>query len=82
MTDPVIVEIATKFGKTPAQVCLNWAIQRKTIPLVKTTSLDRLTENFNCFDFELSAQDLEKISSLDAGVRLFKKLGFAPGYFN
>jgi len=51
LTDPVITEIAQKHGRTPAQVCINWAIQRKTIPLIKTVNLDRLTENFNSFDF-------------------------------
>ena len=81
LTDPVLVAIAEKQKRSVAQVCLNWAIARKTIPLIKTTNMDRLTENFNCFDFELSSEDLEKISSLNANMRLFD-FKFAPAYWN
>lgn len=82
LTDPVVVQIAKHHSKTAAQVCLNWALQRKTIPLVKTTNMGRLTENFNCFDFELSADEVKQIDSLDANIRLFhgKRLPNFPCY--
>ena len=79
MTDPVITEIAQKHGRTPAQVCINWALQRNTIPLTKTVNLDRLTENFQSFDFEMSPEEVQKINDLDAGIRIFQ---FNAGYFS
>lgn len=45
LTDPIITEIATTMGKSPAQVILAWHLQREAIPLVKTTKPERLGEN-------------------------------------
>ena len=82
LTEPVITEIAQRHGKTNAQVCLQWAIQRGTIPLSKTETLSRLPENMNCFNFEMSKEEVEKIDALDAGVRIFKfSGGFHSGYW-
>jgi len=65
LSEPVIAEIAAKNGKSSAQVCINWAVQRKTIALVKTTKAERLGENHNAFRFTLDEEDLKKIEALD-----------------
>jgi 2,5-diketo-D-gluconate reductase A len=66
--DPVIAEIAAQTGRTPAQVVLRWHIQRGTIVFPKSTTPSRIAENFELFDFELDAEDVERISSLDRGA--------------
>lgn len=63
--EPVLVEIAAKYGKTVAQVILRWHLQRGIIIIPKSTHYERMVENFNVFDFELSAEDMEKIAVLD-----------------
>ena len=64
-TDPVLSEIGAKYNKTVAQVILRWHLQRGIIIIPKSVHYDRMVENFNVFDFELSSEDMEKISSLD-----------------
>lgn len=63
--DPTIKEIAAKYGKTPAQVMLRWHIQRDIVVIPKSTHIERMEENFNVFDFTLSAEDMEAIAALD-----------------
>jgi 2,5-diketo-D-gluconate reductase A len=65
--DPVIEHIARDLGKTPAQVVLRWHIQRGDIVFPKTVSRDRMTSNFEIFDFELNSSDVDAISALDKG---------------
>jgi 2,5-diketo-D-gluconate reductase A len=67
LDDPVITEIAEQAGRTPAQVVLRWHIQRGTIVFPKSTTPSRMAENFELFDFELEAEDVERISALDRG---------------
>ena len=62
--DPVIAEIAKKYGKTPAQVMLRWHIQRGVVVIPKSTHIERMEENFNVFDFTLSEDDMQKIAEL------------------
>lgn len=65
LTNPVLAEIGKKHGKTPAQICLRWNIQRGFAALVKTVHKERMSENLNIFDFALDGADMEKISKLD-----------------
>lgn len=67
----VLKEIGDKYGKTTAQVMLRWNIQRGVVVIPKSTHRERMMENINVFDFTLSAEDMEKINSLDTGNSLF-----------
>jgi len=64
-TDPMLAEIGAKYGKTVAQVILRWHLQRGIVIIPKSVHYERMVENFNVFDFELSADDMEKIATLD-----------------
>ncbi len=66
-SDPVIGEIATRLGRSPAQVTLRWHLQRGDIVFPKTTSPERMRENLALFDFELADADLAAIAALDEG---------------
>jgi 2,5-diketo-D-gluconate reductase A len=65
--DPEIGQVAEKLGRTPAQVTLRWHIQRGYIVFPKSVSAERIRENFEIFDFELDADDMARIDSLDRG---------------
>ena len=67
LDDPVITEIADKLGRTPAQVVLRWHIQRGSIVFPKSTTPSRIEENFELFDFELDADEVDAIAALDKG---------------
>jgi len=68
--NPVITEISEATGKTPTQVIIRWHLQLGNLVIPKTTHRSRLEENFNVFDFELSAEQMTKLASLDEGLRL------------
>lgn len=57
--------IAEKYGKTPAQICLRWLIEKGVVPLPKSVTPSRIVENTEIFDFDISADDLAFISSID-----------------
>ncbi|KAG5472107.1 hypothetical protein CUR178_02779 [Leishmania enriettii] len=69
LTDQTLVDIATKYKKTVAQVILRWNIQQGLITIPKSIHKDRIEENMNIFDFELSAEDMEKIDGLNKDSR-------------
>jgi len=69
LDDPEIRSIADAHGKTPAQVMLRWHIQQGRSAIPKSVKPHRIAENFDIFDFELSADDLARIDALDQGVR-------------
>lgn len=64
-TNPVLAEIGQKYNKSVGQVVLRWLMQRGIVALAKSVRPERMTENINIFDFELTAADLEKIEGLD-----------------
>lgn len=66
-TDPVLTEIGDKYGKSADQVALRWNIQRGVVVIPKSVHKDRMEQNFDVFDFELSAEDMEKIKTMDIG---------------
>ena len=63
--EPLLKEIGAKYGKTAAQVILRWHLQRGIIVIPKTTHYERMVENFDVFDFNLSDEDMAEIASLD-----------------
>ena len=69
--NPAIVEIAEKYGKTPAQIMLRWQIQRGIVVIPKSTHIERMEENFNVFDFTLAEEDMNKIAALDKAESSF-----------
>ncbi|MBQ8131593.1 MAG: aldo/keto reductase [Bacilli bacterium] len=70
-TNETLVSIGNKYGKSAAQVILRWLIQRGVIIACKSTHLERIQQNFEVFDFELSEEDMETIKGLDTGDSLF-----------
>jgi diketogulonate reductase-like aldo/keto reductase len=61
----VLKAIGTKYGKSITQVTLRWLVQRGVTVIFKSVNRERLTENYNIFDFELTSEDIEKITALD-----------------
>ena len=70
-TNETLVGIGRKYDKTSAQVILRWLIQRQIVVLCKSTHKERIAENFDVFDFELSDEDMDGIKSLDTSSSLF-----------
>lgn len=64
-------ELGQKYGKSVAQVALRFLTQENVIVIPKSVHKERMEENFNIFDFSLSAEDMEKIRALDTGKSLF-----------
>src|SRR5438309_5472513 len=67
----VLRSVAEKFGKSVAQVILRWLTQRGVVAIPKSVRKERIAENFNIFDFELSAEDMAAIATLDTGRSAF-----------
>jgi len=57
-------EIAVRYGKTTAQICLRWCIQHGAIPLPKSSNPERIRQNYDVFGFELSGKDMEIIDAM------------------
>jgi len=64
-SEPILLELADKYRKTPAQIILRWNIQRGIIIITKTVHKEHMEENLNIWDFEISSEDVEKIFALD-----------------
>jgi 2,5-diketo-D-gluconate reductase A len=70
LDDQVIVQIAETHAKTPAQTIIRWHLQIGNVVIPKSVTPERIAENFNVFDFQLSAGELEAIGERDAGRRI------------
>lgn len=70
-SNSILMEIGKKYNKSVAQIILRWLMQRNVVALAKSTHIERMKENFEIFDFNLSKEDMEKISKLDSGKSLF-----------
>ena len=66
-----LVSIGKKYNKSSAQVMLRWLIQRGVIVACKSTHIERMQENINVFDFELTEEDMNSIKTLDTSNSLF-----------
>lgn len=66
-----VMAIGKRYGKTPAQVMLRWHIQRGIVVIPKSTHRERMEENFNVFDFNLSGEDMDALAALDTASSSF-----------
>lgn len=66
-THPVLTEVGEKYGKSAAQVALRWNVQRGVVVIPKSVHKDRIEQNMDIWDFELSADDMAEIAKLDLG---------------
>lgn len=69
LEEQTLANLATKHGKSVAQIVLRWHIQRGVAVIPKSNSKDRITENMNVFDFELSAEEVEVINAMNTNFR-------------
>jgi 2,5-diketo-D-gluconate reductase A len=69
LEEDMLAELAQSHGKSVAQIVLRWHIQRGVAVIPKSNSVERITENMNVFDFELSEQEMVSISSLNSNFR-------------
>ena len=69
LEDPEIVAIARAHGKTPAQVVLRWHLQHGNVVIPKSVTPERIVENFDVMDLQLSEDEMARIDALDAGER-------------
>lgn len=69
LQDPVLVGIGERYQKTAAQVILRWDIQKQVITIPKSVNHDRILQNADVFDFELSSEELAKIDALNKNAR-------------
>lgn len=67
---PVVREVAELVGVTTGQVLIRWAIEHETVPIPKSANSERIEENYDVFNFELSSQDMEKLDSISSGERV------------
>src|ERR1700761_2183008 len=77
-TDPTLTRIGRDHRKSPAQICLRWLVQQNVAAIPRTSRLERLSENIGIFDFELSPEEMQKISALANARGRLTDFGFAP----
>lgn len=70
-SNPVLQEIGDQYHKSIAQVILRWLVQRNIVPLAKSVKKERMEQNIDIFDFELSGEDMKKIEALDEKTSSF-----------
>ncbi len=69
--NPVLTEIGKQYGKSVGQVVLRWVVQRGVVALAKSVHKERMMENIDVLDFELSASDMDKITAMDTATSAF-----------
>jgi len=69
LQDEVIVELANKYNKTPAQIVIRWHLEENSIVIPKSITPSRIEENINVFDFQLTKEEVERISALNKNER-------------
>lgn len=69
LTHPVVVDLAAKYGKTPAQIVLRWHLEHGTATVPKSVRPARIAENIDIFDFGLTPDEVAALDALDTGVR-------------
>lgn len=69
LKDPTLLEISNKYKKSPAQILIKWSLQQGFVVLPKSSNIERLSENLNVFDFEITPKDIDILSHPDAYER-------------
>lgn len=64
LKEPLILEMAERYGVSPAQICLKFALQRNVVPLPKASAMERMKQNQDLFGFELSREDLYRLMTM------------------
>ena len=77
-THPVVKQLATKYGKSPAQIVLRWHLEIGNITIPKSVTPERIVENLNIFDFSLATDEVAAITALNT----FHRTGSDPDNFN
>lgn len=75
---PLLMELSNKYGKSPAQIVLRWDIQNEVVTIPKSVHENRIIENSDIFDFELSEDDVSSINELNQN----RRFGSDPDHFN
>jgi diketogulonate reductase-like aldo/keto reductase len=70
--------IGERHRKTAAQICLRWLVQQGVAAIPRTSKLERLSENIEIFDFELSEEEMQQISAMGSASGRLTDFGFAP----
>jgi diketogulonate reductase-like aldo/keto reductase len=76
--DRALGRIGARYRKTAAQVCLRWLVQQNVAAIPRTSKLERLSENIDIFDFELSEAHMREISEMGSAGGRLTDYGFAP----
>lgn len=71
INEPVFIRLAEKYGKSNVQIILRWHIQAGNIVFPKTTNIQHMRDNFDIFDFALTAEEMAEIAKLDCGKRFY-----------
>ncbi len=64
LTEPLVQELAGKYGVSPAKICLKFAVQRGIIPLPKSSSMERMKENLDLWSFEMDEEDIWRLATM------------------
>lgn len=82
LRDPLVADLAGRYGRTPAQIVLRWSIQRGTAAIPKTQQLPRLHENRAIYDFALTGDEMQRLTALDRNRRFNDPGEFGEKAFN
>jgi 2,5-diketo-D-gluconate reductase A len=67
LSEPTIVELAQRYARTPAQIVLRWHIEAGVVAVPRSTNPERIAQNIDVFDFQLTPGDLARLAALDQG---------------
>ncbi|CCD93883.1 putative aldo/keto reductase; 2,5-diketo-D-gluconate reductase B (DkgB-like) [Bradyrhizobium sp. ORS 375] len=78
--DPTLIRIGRAHCKSTAQICLRWLVQQNVVAIPRTSKIERLSENLEVFDFELSEQDMADIFAMGSPEGRMTNFAFAPNW--
>lgn len=64
LDDPLVLELAKKYGKSPAQICLRFCLQNNVLPLPKSSAPERMKANLDIFDFDIEQEDIYRLLTM------------------